>query len=296
MLGRSFLFIPGDSEKKLGKADATGADALILDLEDSVAPSRKAAARGMVPAFLRERPAGSRKSALWVRMNALDTGMAIDDLAAVASAAPDGIMIPKAGGPEDVQRIAYMLDALEAVAGVPAGHVRLMPLVTETPAAPFSIGRYVEVKLDRLFALTWGAEDLSSALGASSNLGPDGRWAETYRMVRSQCLLAAHACQVEAIETAYVDYRDPEGLRASCRAARAEGFTGRVAIHPDQVAIINEAFSPSAEEIAFARRVVDLFAANPDEGTIGLDGKMLDIPHLNQARKVLAQAAATSAA
>ena len=285
---RSLLFIPGDSEKKLAKADATGADALILDLEDSVAPSRKVAARAMVAGFIGERPRGQRTSELWVRINPLDSGAALADLAAIVGGAPDGIMLPKVDGPGDVLRASHYLDAFEAAAGVAAGTTRILPVATETALAPFRLGDYAGALLPRLYGLTWGAEDLSAAVGASTNLDPAGGWAATYQMVRSLTLLGAHAAGVEAVETLHVDFRDDEGLRASCRRARGEGFSGRLAIHPAQVAIINECFLPSAEDVAFARRVIDAFAGQPDAGTIGLDGKMFDIPHLNRARKIMA--------
>ena len=287
---RSFLFIPGDSEKKLGKADGAGADALILDLEDSVAPANKPQARAMVRAFLFDRPRAERSSQLWVRINPLDTEMALGDLAAVVAGAPDGIMIPKADGPEDVRQLSHYLDALEAQAGVEAGSIRILPVATETAVAPFRLGDYAAAGLTRLAGLTWGAEDLSAAVGASTNLDPAGGWALTYRMVRSLTLLAAHAAGVQAIDTLFVDFKDDDGLRQSCRDARAEGFSGRIAIHPAQVAGINECFSPSEAEIEHARRVIAAFAAAPGVGTVGLDGKMLDIPHLKQAHGVLAQA------
>jgi citrate lyase subunit beta/citryl-CoA lyase len=289
---RSFLFIPGDSEKKLAKADASGADALILDLEDAVSPQNKPRARELVPAFLRARPRSARSSQLWVRINPLDTEFSLLDLAAVVGAAPDGLMLPKANGPADVLRLSHYLDALEALAGVEPGSVRILPVATETPIAPFRLGEYAGAGLGRLLGLTWGAEDLSAAVGASTNLDTAGDWALTYRMVRSLTLLAARAAGVQAVDTLYVDYRDEAGLRASSRASRAEGFTGRVAIHPAQVAAINESYMPSAAEIEHARRVVAAFAAEPGAGTVGLDGRMIDIPHLKQAQHVLAQAAA----
>lgn len=287
---RSFLFIPGDSDRKLAKADDSGADALILDLEDAVAPANKALARDKVAAFLSERPRAGRGGQLWVRINPLDTTLALPDLAAVVRGAPDGLMLPKADGPADVARLSHYLDALEAASGVEPGSIRILPVATETAIAPFRLGEYAGAALPRLAGLTWGAEDLAAAVGASTNLAPDGQWAMTYRLVRSLTLLAAHASGVQAIETLFVDYRDDAGLEASCRAARAEGFTGRIAIHPAQVATINAAFTPSDDEIAFARRVVAAFAEAGDAGTVGLDGRMLDIPHLKQARQVLAQA------
>lgn len=287
---RSFLFIPGDSEKKLGKADGADADALIFDLEDAVTPANKPLAREMLSAFLAERPRDKRTSQLWVRVNPLDTGMTLEDMAAVIPHGPDGVMLPKCNGPQDVLKASYYLDAFEQVGGVEPGSIRILPVATETAISPFALGDYAKAGLARLGGLTWGAEDLSAAIGASTNLDPSGGWALTYRIVRSQCLLAAHAAGVQAIDTLYVDYRDEEGLRASCRASRAEGFTGRVAIHPAQVAAINESYMPGEDEIDHARRVVEAFAAQPGAGTVGLDGKMIDIPHLKQAQGVLAQA------
>lgn len=289
---RSFLFIPGDSEKKLGKVDGCGADAVILDLEDAVAPANKPLAREMIASFMNERPKGSRKTQLWVRVNPFDTGMTLDDLAAVMGAAPDGIMQPKINGPEDVRRLSHYLDAFEAGNGLDARSVRILPVATETPLAPFHLGEFAKADLSRLIGLTWGAEDLSTAMGASTNLDASGEWAFTYKLARSMCLMAAHASNVQAIDTLYVDFRDDAGLRASCRAARAEGFTGRIAIHPAQVAGINEGFMPSADEIAQAHQIVDLFAQNPNTGTIGFEGRMLDIPHLKQAELTLARALA----
>lgn len=285
---RSFLFIPGDSEKKLAKVDGCGADAVILDLEDAVAPANKPLARQMVAEFLKARPREGRNVQLWVRVNPFDTGLTADDVVAIVPGGPDGIMQPKINGPECVRELSAILDKLEAQAGVEAGSIGILPVATETPLAPFRLGDFATAGLSRLAGLTWGAEDLSSAMGASTNLGPDGKWAFTYQMVRSLTLMAAHASGVPAIETLYVDFRDDEGLRASCRAARAEGWSGRIAIHPAQVAGINESFSPSEEEVAFARRVIAAFEAEPNAGTVGIDGKMYDIPHLKAARKTLA--------
>jgi citrate lyase subunit beta/citryl-CoA lyase len=291
---RSMLFVPGDSPKKLGKGDASGADALILDLEDSVAPDQKVRARELVPAYMAERPRGSRSSQLWVRINPLDTEYALADLAAVVAAAPDGIMIPKADGPAEVQRLSYYLDALETQAGVEAGSIGILPVATETAKAPFRLGDYADAGLARLRGLTWGAEDLSAAVGASTNLEAGGGWTLTYRMARSLTLLAAHAARVQAIETLYVDYSDEAGLRESCRRAREEGFSGRIAIHPAQVAAINESFTPSAAEVDHARRVVEAFERAGGAGVVGLDGKMLDRPHLVQATALLAASATYS--
>lgn len=293
---RSLLFIPGDSEKKLSKVLQCSADAVILDLEDSVSDERKPVAREMVVAFLRDHPRTGRAVKLWVRVNPLDTPLALQDLAAIVAGDPDGVMLPKANGPEDVRRLGHHLDALEVAFGIAPGSVRILPVATETAIAPFRLGDYAGNSLPRLAGLTWGAEDLSSAIGASTNLGPDGQWALTYQLVRSMTLLAASAAGVPAYDTLYVDYRDEEGLIASSRAARNEGFEGRIAIHPDQVRGINLAFSPSPEDVAFARRVVETFANAGDAGTVGLDGRMLDKPHLVQAHKTLARAERLSGA
>jgi citrate lyase subunit beta / citryl-CoA lyase len=287
---RSFLFVPGDSDKKLAKGDASGADALILDLEDSVAPPRKVLARDMVRDYLTTRPAGSRSPELWVRMNPIDSG-GLDDLVAVIRAAPDGIVVPKVNHPSELVQLSHFVDALERRDGVKKP-VRFLPVATETARATFGLAAYPDTQLPRLYGLTWGAEDLSTAVGASTNRDPSGQWAFTYRMMRSQCMLAAKASGVAAIETLYADFKDDVGLRADCAEANREGFTGRIAIHPDQVAAINASFSPSVDDVAFAERVVAAFSAAPGVGVVGLDGKMLDIPHLKQAEQVLARAAA----
>jgi citrate lyase subunit beta/citryl-CoA lyase len=291
MILRSWLFIPADSEKKLGKADDCGADAVILDLEDAVAPARKPLAREMLAEFFADR-AGQRRLQLWVRINPLDTPMALKDLTAVIPARPDGIMLPKAEGPEDLVQLNNYLEALETAAGIELGSTQVLPLVTETPGATLRLADYADLVMPRLLGLTWGAEDLSSALGASTNRGPDGDWAFTYKMARSQTLLAAHAAGVQAIDTLYADFRDSEGLAQASRESRAEGFSGRLAIHPAQVEIINDAYLPSDEDLALAQRIVEAFEAEPDLGTVGIDGKMYDIPHLKQARNTLALKAA----
>lgn len=285
-LTRSVLFVPGDSERKIEKSRACNADALVLDLEDSVAPARKAIAREMVAGLLR---GGVFKpgTALWVRINPLTTEDALLDLAAVVSGAPTVVLQPKVDGPADVRRLSFYLDALEVREGLPRGSIGVVPVATETAAAPFSLGAYKDAGLTRLYGLTWGAEDLSAAVGAASNLDDDGQLSLTYRTVRSLTLLAAKACAVEAIDTVYPDYRDLAAFRRSCVASRREGFTGRFAVHPDQIDTINETFSPSKEDISFAERVVAAFAAS-ETGVVGVDGKMLDRPHLIQARKVLA--------
>jgi citrate lyase subunit beta/citryl-CoA lyase len=281
---RSFLFVPGDSPRKLEKGLAAGADALILDLEDSVAASAKAAARAQVAQALAARAPGGPE--LWVRINPLSGPDALADLAAVAGEGPDGIVLPKAEGAADLTRLSHYLDALEARAGLAAGAIRIMPIATETPRALFTLESYTSAE-PRLVALTWGAEDLTSALGATTNKDPAGGYSFTCRLARSLCLAAAHASEVQAIETVYPDFRDLEGLELYARAGRWEGFSGMMAIHPDQVAPINAAFTPSPEEIAAARRIADAFAATPDAGVVSIDGRMVDQPHLKAARRVL---------
>jgi citrate lyase subunit beta/citryl-CoA lyase len=282
---RSLLFVPGDSERKFDKACQTGADGLILDLEDAVAPARKPEARRLLPAMIT--PSPGRAWSCWVRINAFDTGLAMEDLAAIVIPGLDGILLPKANGAADVVRLGHCLDALEAKAGVAAGHVKIVVVSTETPTAMFHLGSYMP-RHPRLAGLTWGAEDLSSAIGAITNRAPDGAWSFPYQLARAQCLFAASAAGVAPIETLHTDFRDDAGLAASCLTARRDGFTGRIAIHPNQVATINRCFTPSEEDVAHARRVIEAFAARPEAGTIGIGGKMYDIPHLKQAERVLA--------
>lgn len=286
---RSWLFIPGDSDKKLAKGDGSPADALILDLEDAVAAEQKPAARAKVRAYLDARPREARKAQIWVRVNPLDS-TALEDLAAIMGGAPDGIVLPKGEGPADIITLGRYLDALEVREGLAAGSTRIMPVATETPAAVLKLAGFAEAKLPRLAALTWGAEDLPAAIGASTNRDESGGFAFTYRWVRSAMLLAAKAAGVEAVDTLHGDFRDAAGLEATSRAAAQEGFTGRLAIHPDQVAVINAAFAPSEADLAYARRVVAAFEAAPGVGTVGLDGRMLDRPHLKQAQQLLSRA------
>ena len=281
---RSMLFVPGDSDKKLARGLTAGADALVLDLEDSVAPPRKDEARRMIRNLLFEQK--ERTSQLWVRINPLQMEQSLDDLSAIVAGAPDGILLPKSNGSADVARLSCYLDALEARESIARGAIEVIPVATETPAATFSLSGYAEAGLTRLAGLTWGGEDLSSAIGATTNKGADGDWDFTYKMVRSACLLAAHAAGVPAIDTLYSDYRDQEGLAAFSAQAFRQGFSGRVVIHPDQVETVNRSFSPSDSDLAHARRVVEAFAAT-DSGTVGLDGQMLDIPHLKQAERLL---------
>jgi len=282
---RSLLFVPADSERKFARAAQCGADALILDLEDSVAPAQKAAARAYVAALLDEKSA--RHWAFFVRVNALDTGLTLDDMATVVKPGLDALLIPKANGASDIERIGHYLDALEAKAGMKPGAVRLAVVSTETPKAMFNLGSYSPAH-PRLVGLTWGAEDLGAAIGATDNKEPDGNWTFPYKVARAQCLFAAAAAEVAPIDTLYANFKDDAGLERDCRASRRDGFTGRVAIHPDQIATINRCYSPSEAEIAQARRIVEAFEANPGVGTLGIDGKMVDIPHLKAARKTLA--------
>ena len=287
---RSLLFVPGDSARKYARGAAAGADALILDLEDAVAPERKKEARAHVASLL-----GGREERSWrffVRINAFDTGLALADLDAVVRPGLDGVLLPKADGAHDLIRLGHYLDAFEVARGMAHEHVRCIVVATETPAAMFALGTYTPAH-PRLAGLTWGAEDLAAAIGASDNKDSDGEWRFPYRSARAQCLFAAAAARVAPIDTLFADFRDADGLEADCRRARADGFTGRIAIHPDQVSVINACFRPSGPEIAHARRLVEAFAAAPGAGTIGIDGRMFDIPHLKAARRVLEAAGDT---
>jgi len=291
---RSWLFVPGDSDRKLARIAQCGADAVILDLEDSVTPEQKAAARTRVSEFLRASAAQADSSPLqqlWVRINPLDSALADDDLAAVAPAGPAGIVQPKTRAPADAIALRHRLDELEHGHGLRPGSIRILPIATETPAALFAMGGFAQVGA-RLAGLTWGAEDLSAAIGAIATRETDGAWTSPFELVRSLCLFGAAAAGVAAIDTLHADFRDSAGLRASCARARRDGFTGKLAIHPDQVASINEGFAPTAAELAAARRVVELFAAHPGAAALSLDGRMVDIPHLRLAEKTLARAAA----
>jgi citrate lyase subunit beta/citryl-CoA lyase len=285
---RSLLFVPGDSERKLERALDAGADALILDLEDSVAPSRKAAARALVAAFLKGHSQAT--AMLWVRINPPSTPLVQDDLAGIVACRPRGLVVPKVQASE-LGPLGAELERLELDAGLEAGTTQLLPIATETPASLFSLGDYPAAS-SRLAGLTWGAEDLSVALGASATVGDDGRWLFTFELARSLCLAAAHAADIAAIDTVYTHFRDAEGLRRQAAEARRDGFTGKLAIHPDQVAVINEAFQPSRAEIDAAQRIVAVFDhAAATAGTVAHEGRMLDRPHLLRARRVLALAA-----
>ena len=282
---RSLLFVPGDSEKKFAKAQTIGADVLILDLEDSVAPEQKPMARAHVASLLDEKT--SRDWSFFVRPNPFDSGLTFDDLAAVVKPGLDGVLIPKADGAHDIARIGERLDELESAAGMEIGTVKIAVVATETPIAMFNLASYTPPH-PRLVALTWGAEDLAAAIGATGNKEDDGEWTSPYQMARNMCLFASAAAGVLPIDTLYANFKDPEGLEADCRRARRDGFLGRIAIHPAQVEIINRCFTPSEAEITEAQKIVDAFAANPGAGTLGIDGKMFDIPHLKAAQKTLA--------
>jgi citrate lyase subunit beta/citryl-CoA lyase len=279
---RSLLFVPADSERKLARGLESGADALILDLEDSVAAANRPTARVLALEFLKANaPERIRR---YVRINPLASGLALDDLAATVPGRPDGILLPKCV-PEDLRTVDHYLAAFETAAGLPLGHVKVVAIATETPQAVFALGGYGGVS-PRLEAITWGAEDLSACLGGN-NRTIDGLYDGPYTLARSLCLLAAAAAGVLALDTIYTDFKDPDGLAVECAAARRSGFAGKMAIHPAQLSVINDAFSTNPEERAWAERVVAAFAANPDAGTLALDGKMIDKPHLVLARRLL---------
>ncbi len=290
MIIRSWLFVPGDSERKQAKGRENPADALILDLEDSVAQDRQQVARDMVRSFLQANPDRSRQK-LWVRINPLDTEASLPDLAAVMPGAPDGICLPKVYSAADVDTLSKYLDALEAREGLPRGSTKILSVATETAASLLTFHTYLNNPLNRLVGMTWGGEDLAAALGASDNRHPvTGDYDDPYLMAKSLCLAAARAIGAQPVGVVYVDYRDLSGLAADCQRDRRAGFVGKIAIHPDQAEVINRAFTPSDDEVAHARRVVDVFERNPGLGTVGLEGKMLDMPHLKQARNLLALA------
>lgn len=288
---RSLLFVPADSERKLVKGLGSAADVLILDLEDAVAEARKVGARASAAEFIAVNALQleARQAHIFVRINPLDSGLAMGDLASVVIPGLAGIMLPKTNSAADVLRLGHCLDALEARAGVGAGSVLILPVATETAQAMLNMQSFC-TPLPRLAAVTWGAEDLSAAIGAEANRDEDGQYSPLYALAGSLCLCAAAAAGVPAIETIHADFRDATALAATSRASRRRGFRGRMAIHPDQVAIINQAYSPSAAELAHAQRIVDAFAANPDAGALNLDGAMIDKPHLTQALRTLGRA------
>lgn len=286
---RSLLFVPGDSQKKLQKGLESGADALILDLEDSVSLDAKPQARELTREFLNEAGALARRPRLIVRVNALSTGLTEADLDAVMPGAPDAIMLPKAEGGPDLTHLAAQIAVREAESDFADGATRIIAIATETGKGIFALGSYAGAS-HRLAGLTWGAEDLSADVGAETNRLESGDYTDPYRMARSLTLFAAAAAQVDAIDSVFTAFRDSEGLRAECLAGRRDGFTGKMAIHPAQVAVINEVFSHSPEALARAEAIIALFDANPGLGVIGLDGEMLDRPHLMRARRLKARA------
>jgi citrate lyase subunit beta/citryl-CoA lyase len=282
---RSWLFAPGDSARKSEKAIASAADMVILDLEDAVAHEAKPDARRMVAEALASTSGG--RARIWVRINPLCGGMAEADLAAVMPARPGGIMLPKAESGADMAALDALMAPLEAAHGIAPGSTPVHPLVTETAAAMFGTGTYRDTP--RLAAMSWGAEDLADSLGAMGNTDAVGRYRPTYELARSLCLLGAATAGVPAIETIMGDFRDLKGLKARAEMVRRDGFRGMLAIHPDQVPVINAAFTPGEEEIAEAREIVRLFAANPGAGTIAGPKGMLDRPHLSRAQQILTQ-------
>lgn len=285
---RSWLFAPGDSERKMGKAIASHADIALLDLEDSVVPENRPAARKLVAEAL---GASSDRARIWVRINPLDTPDAVLDLTAIVPSAPGGLFLPKAEGAHHITQLHHYLTALEATHGLEQGSTRIAALITETPAAMYTTREYAAEYpgKERLVGLSWGAEDLSSALGAREQRGPDGEYAHVYELARSLCLLASVNAGVAPIETVQPEFRDLPALEVRARRCRAAGFRGMLAIHPAQIAPINAAFTPGEEEIAHARAVVRAFADNPGAGTIAIDGAMLDRPHLALAQRLLAE-------
>lgn len=286
---RSLLFVPGDSPKKIEKALASGADVLLLDLEDSVAPSAKDEARTLVASILKSTPRDPKTPKLYVRINALDSGFADADLDRIIANAPTGILLPKCTSGMDVQHLSAKLAVREAEADLTDGAIRIIAIATETAASLFHLGTYQGAS-HRLEALTWGAEDLSADLGAETNRLDTGDYTDPYRLARAMLLLAAANAHIQSIDTVFTAYKDEAALLKECEAARRDGFTGKMAIHPAQVPIINAVFTPSPETIAEAQEIVDAFAANPEAGVVGIGGQMIDKPHLVRAERVLARA------
>jgi citrate lyase subunit beta / citryl-CoA lyase len=288
---RSLLFVPADAPAKLEKGLGCGADAIIVDLEDSVAPERKAAAREQATAFLAAALQHPARPRLLVRINGLSTGLTDADLDAVVAARPDAIMLPKAEGGASIMHADAKLATREALAGLPDGHVKIVAIATETAQSLFVAGTY-RAASPRLTALTWGAEDLSADLGAEANRDAEGRFLDPYRLARTLCLAAAAGAEVPALDTVYVDFRNEAGLRRECEEARRHGFQGKMAIHPAQVATINDVFTPKPEAVARAKAIIAAFAAEPGAGVVGIGGVMYDRPHLTKAQRLLARAEA----
>jgi citrate lyase subunit beta/citryl-CoA lyase len=291
MFIRSWLFVPGDSERKLEKARCNPADALILDLEDAVSDDRQDVARQMVCDYLGKRTERQRQ-ALWVRINPLDSELSLPDLAAVMPGCPCGIVLPKVYSAKQVNTLCNYLSALEAREGIAPGSTGILCVATETAASLLTFHTYLDGVSPRLRAMTWGAEDLAAALGASDNRHPGtGEYDDPYLMAKSFCLAACRAIDVQPVGVVYTNFRDEAGFEADCLRDRRAGFIGKIAIHPAQAEIANRAFTPSSDEVAQAQRIVAAFEDNPGLGTVGVDGRMLDMPHLKQARNLLALAA-----
>jgi len=291
---RSLLFVPGDSERKLEKGFASQADVVIVDLEDSVAPQNKAAARAVAASFIAQhRPA--TKAAIYVRVNDLTSGLTDDDLAALVGAQPDGIMLPKSNSGQDVQHLSAKLRVHEARSGLPDGAIRILPIITETAAGVLAAATYAGTG-SRLSGLTWGAEDLSAAIGARQVRDGNGRYTDVFRLARALTLLAASSAEVAAVDTVFPNFSDMAAFEAECVEAERDGFTAKMAIHPAQVPVINKAFTPSREAVERSAAIVAAFAAAGDPGVVGIDGKMYDRPHLRLAERLLARAKAAGVA
>lgn len=282
---RSLLFVPGDSPRKFASALRSEADALIIDLEDAVAPAQKSQARVDTVAMLQSEEAAASGKVLFVRVNALDTGLTLADLAAVMPAAPFGVVLPKCRHGDDVHTVGLYLDAFEAASGLAGGHTKILAIATETAGSLFGLGSYAPAH-PRLWGLMWGGEDLAASLGATANQA-NGRWTDPYRMARSLCLAGAAAAGVEAVDTVAVDIRNLEAVGQQAREARRDGFSAKAVIHPSHVEPVNQAFTPTADEQAWARRIIEAFASQPDAGVVQLEGKMIDKPHLRAAHRIL---------
>ncbi len=283
---RSLLFVPGDRPERFSKAAASGADAVILDLEDAVTPERRPEARTAIADWL---TTAERIRPVWVRINPVESADALADLAAVIAGRPDGIVLPKARDGADVHRADHWLESLEASFRFETGGIRLMPLITESAGALLKAASFTSLPA-RVAGLTWGAEDLAADVGASRNKRADGEYELTYAMARSFCLLAAAAAGVPAFDTVDTEFRDVAAVERRARDSRRHGFVGKLAIHPAQVAPIHAAFSPTADEIAWAQRVLAAFRAVPGVGAVAFEGGMLDKPHVRQAERILAAA------
>ena len=290
---RSLLFVPGDSEKKLEKAFGSAADVVIVDLEDSVAPQNKETARTLAAEYIRANRQNT-KAALYVRVNDLESGRTESDLGALMAVAPDGIMLPKSNSGADVQRLSARLRVHEAEHGIADGSTKIIPLVSETPLGVLNAATYHDAS-PRIAGLTWGAEDLSAAIGARTSRDQEGLYTDVFRLARSLTLLGAASASVAAIDTVFVNFRDEEGFRRECLEAERDGFTAKLAIHPAQIEVINEVFTPSPEAIVHAVAVVEAFATAGNPGVVAIDGQMYDIPHLRRAERLLARVGRSSA-